>query len=77
MVRDLRQAKTREEFEDVFHEPIGLPPVRNVGFVIELQPGTQPISKTPFRLAPSEMAELRKQLDEQMDKGYVRPSVSP
>ncbi len=48
------------EFEDVFPEEIpGLPPPRDVDFTIELEPGTRPISRAPYRLAPAEMAELK------------------
>ena len=45
--------------------------------MIELEPGTRPISRAPYRLAPTEMAELKAQLEELADKGYIRPSASP
>ena len=54
-----------------------LPPAREIEFTIELLPGTSPISKAPYRMAPAELAELRKQLQELLDKGFIRPSVSP
>ncbi|WVZ97851.1 hypothetical protein U9M48_043360 [Paspalum notatum var. saurae] len=66
------------EFPDVFPEVLpGLPPDRNVEFSIELVPGTAPISKRPYRMAPNELKELKTQLQEQLDKGFIRPSLSP
>jgi hypothetical protein len=54
-----------------------MPPDRDIEFVIELQPGTAPISKRPYRMPPKELAELKNQLQELLDKGYIRPSSSP
>ncbi|KAL0546312.1 hypothetical protein IC582_016219 [Cucumis melo] len=54
----------------------GLPPDREIEFTIELLPGTAPISQAPYRMAPSELKELKMQLQELVDKGYIRPSVS-
>nr|GEW95023.1 hypothetical protein [Tanacetum cinerariifolium] len=54
----------------------GLPPPRQVEFEIELFPGAAPIARAPYRLAPSEMKELAKQLQELSDKGFIRPSSS-
>ncbi|XP_074314026.1 uncharacterized protein LOC141649229 [Silene latifolia] len=66
------------EFDDVFHEEIPeLPPKRDVDSNVELKPGTCPISKAPYRMASKELAELKKQLNELLDKGYIRPNVSP
>ncbi|XP_057248323.1 uncharacterized protein LOC130590272 [Beta vulgaris subsp. vulgaris] len=66
------------EFQDVFPEEIpGMPPIREVEFIVDLMPGTGPISKAPYRMAPAEMNELKTQLEELLEKGYVRPSVSP
>jgi hypothetical protein len=66
------------EYPDVFPEELpGMPPDREVEFVIELQPGTAPISKRPYRMPPKELAELKKQLQELLDKGYIHPSSSP
>ena len=66
------------EFPDVFPDEIpGLPPYREVDFPIELVPGTAPISKAPYRMAPAELRELKEQLQELLDKGFIRPSVSP
>ena len=65
------------EFGDVFKSLQGVPPGRADPFKIELEPGTAPLSKSPYRMAPAEMAELKKQLEELLDKGFIRPSVSP
>ena len=66
------------EYVDVFpYELPGLPPRRVVDFGIELHPGTSPISMTPHRMAPVELQELRVQLQELLDKGFIRPSTSP
>nr|GEW04817.1 putative reverse transcriptase domain-containing protein [Tanacetum cinerariifolium] len=55
----------------------GLPPPRQVEFEIELVPGAAPVARAPYRLAPSKMKELAKQLQELSDKGFIRPSSSP
>ncbi|XP_073137062.1 uncharacterized protein [Henckelia pumila] len=66
------------EYSDVFLDEIpGFPTVREVEFGIELVPGTIPISHTPCRLAQSEMRELQQQLQDLLDKGYIRPRVLP
>ncbi|GJZ79152.1 putative reverse transcriptase domain-containing protein [Tanacetum coccineum] len=63
------------EFEDVFPEDLsGLPPQRQVQFHIDLVPGVTPVAKSPYRLAPSKMQELSRQLQELQDKGFIRPS---
>ena len=46
-----------------------MPPDRDIEFVIELKPGTAPISRRPYRVPPNELAELKKQLKELLDKG--------
>jgi hypothetical protein len=66
------------EFPDVFLEDLlGMPPDREVEFVIELQPGTAPISRRPYKMTPKELTDLKVQLNELLDKGYIRPSSSP
>jgi hypothetical protein len=55
----------------------GMLPDRDIEFAIELQPGTAPISKRPYRMPPAELAELKKQLQELLDKGFIHPSTSP
>ncbi|TYK07721.1 retrotransposon protein, putative, Ty3-gypsy subclass [Cucumis melo var. makuwa] len=67
-----------KEFLNVFPDDLsGLPPDREIEFTIELLPGTTPISQAPYRMAPSELKELKMQLQKLVDKGYIRPSVSP
>ena len=67
-----------QQFKDVFPEEIpGLPPKRDFDFTIELLPGASPISRTPYRMSVPESTELKMQLQELLDKGYIRPSVSP
>ena len=54
-----------------------MPPNRDVEFVIDLIPGTPTITKRPYRMAASELAELKKQLGELQQSGSIRPSSSP
>ncbi|KAJ0810336.1 putative nucleotidyltransferase, Ribonuclease H [Helianthus annuus] len=66
------------DFPDVFPEDLpGPPPARSVDFRIDLVPGATPVAKSPYRLAPSEMQELSSQLQELLNKGFIRPSTSP
>jgi hypothetical protein len=66
------------EYPDVFPDDLpGMPPDRDIEFIIELQPGTAPISKRPYRMPPNELAELKIQLQDLLDKGYIHPSASP
>ncbi|XP_074301457.1 uncharacterized protein LOC141632847 [Silene latifolia] len=66
------------EFGDVFPNEIpGLPSKRDIDFSVELKPGTGPISKARCRMGPKDLEELKKQLKELLNKGYIRPSVSP
>src|SRR3954470_23506736 len=53
-----------------------MPPNRSVEFVIELVPGTAPISKRPYCMPPHELVELKKQLEELEGLGYIQPSTS-
>ncbi|XP_077222075.1 uncharacterized protein LOC143855912 [Tasmannia lanceolata] len=67
-----------QKYVDVFPDDLpGAPPNRELEFSIELVPGANPISKRPYRMAPIELEELKKQLQELLDKGFIRPSVSP
>ncbi|XP_057250763.1 uncharacterized protein LOC104884646 [Beta vulgaris subsp. vulgaris] len=84
MVKDLTQEVKLEdilvvlEYPDVFpDELLGIPPERDVEFSINLTPGTAPLSKSPYRIAPAELQELKTQLQELINKGFIRPSVSP
>jgi hypothetical protein len=66
------------EYAYVFpDELLGMPPDRDIEFAIELQLGTTPISKRPYWMPPAELADLKKQLQELLDKGFIRPSTSP
>jgi hypothetical protein len=66
------------EYPDVFPDDLpGMPPNRDIEFIIELQPGTAPISKRPYQMPPNELAELKIQLQDLPDKGFIRPSASP
>ena len=66
------------EFPDVFPEVLpGPPPDRQLEFTIDLEPGAALVPKAPYRMAPKELEELKIQLQELMDQGFVRPSVSP
>ena len=66
------------EFPDVFPlELLGIPLEREVYLSIEIMPGTAPVSRAPYRMAPAELKELKVQLQELLDKGFVQPSVSP
>jgi hypothetical protein len=66
------------EYPDIFPDDLlGMPLDRNIEFIIELQPGTAPISKRPYRMPPNELAELKIQLQDLLDKGFIRPSASP
>jgi hypothetical protein len=66
------------EYPDVFSSDyFGLPPRREVDFGIECVPSTNPISKAPYRMASPELKELKEQLQELLDKGFIRLSISP
>lgn len=66
------------DFPKVFpHELPRLPLERQVEFTIDLFPGTTPIAKAPYRLAPIEMKEMMTQLQELLEKGFIIPSSSP
>jgi hypothetical protein len=59
------------EYPDVFPDDLpGMPPDRDIKFIIELQPGTAPISKRSYRMPPNELAELKIQLQDLLDKGF-------
>jgi hypothetical protein len=66
------------EFPDVFPKDLpGLPPERDAEFVIELKLGTAPISRRSYRMPPNELAELKTQLQDLLEKGFIRPNSSP
>ena len=64
-------------FPNLFLDEIpDLPLVRELDFTIELQLGTSPISKAPYRMAPAESNKLKTQIEDLLDEGFIRPSVS-
>ena len=66
------------EFSDVFPKDLlGIPIDREIEFSIDLLPGTSPISKAPYRMALTELKELKEQLQELLEKGFIRPSAAP
>jgi hypothetical protein len=67
-----------KEFLDVYTEELPcMPPDRDIEFVIDLVPGTTPIYKRPYRMAAKQLAELKKQVKELLEKGYICPTSSP
>jgi hypothetical protein len=78
VVPELQDIPVVCEFPNVFPEDLpGLPPERDVEFVIELKPGIAPISRRSYRMPPNESAELKTQLQDLLEKGFIRPSSSP
>jgi hypothetical protein len=76
--RKLEDIHVVQEFLDVFPDDLsGMPTKRAIEFKIELQPGTTPIAKTPYRMMLVELAELKIQLQDLQDKGFICPSSSP
>jgi hypothetical protein len=74
----LEDIRVVQDFLDVFLEELpGMPPDHNIEFLIELLPGTPPISKRPYRMTMNELVELKKQIAEFQAKGFIRPSPSP
>jgi hypothetical protein len=66
-----------DEFPDVFFDDLpGMPPDRDIEFLIELLPGTAPIAKRPYRMGVDELEELKKQIKELQDKCFIHPSSS-
>ena len=66
------------EYPEIFLEKLpGLPPSRKIEFEIVVEANTTPISKPPYRMAATELKELKVQLQELLDKGFIRASVSP
>jgi hypothetical protein len=66
------------EFPDVFPEELsGMPPDRDIKFVIDLKPGTVPIYKSPYRMTTTQLVELKEHIEELLEKSYIHPSSSP
>uniref|UniRef100_A0A453SWU5 Reverse transcriptase domain-containing protein n=1 Tax=Aegilops tauschii subsp. strangulata TaxID=200361 RepID=A0A453SWU5_AEGTS len=67
-----------KDYPDVFPEELpGMPPDQDIEFLIEMLPGTRPISKRPYRMPANDLEEIKKQIKELLEKGYIRPSSSP
>jgi hypothetical protein len=67
-----------QDYPDVFSEELpGMPPDRDIDFLIKLLPGTPPFSKRPYRMPVNELVELKKQIAELQAKEFIRPSSSP
>ena len=67
-----------DEFLDVFRDDLpGMPPDRDIEFIIELLPGTAPRARRPYRMGVNELEELKKQIKELQKKGFIHPSSSP
>jgi hypothetical protein len=76
--KPLENIKVVCEYPDVFLEELpGMPPDRDIEFSIELLLGTAPISKRPYRMDVKDLVELKKQIEELPEKGFIRPSSSP
>ena len=76
--RDLSLPRVVYEYEDVFSDNLSrLPLHRDVDFYVELHLGTPPISMNPHRMAPVELQELKVQIQELLDKSFIRLSTSP
>jgi len=66
------------EYANVFPDEVPrLPPSRDVDFTIDLIPGVGPVSMAPYRMAPAELVELKKQIEDLLEKKFIRPSASP
>ncbi|KAJ9552857.1 hypothetical protein OSB04_016902 [Centaurea solstitialis] len=75
---EVKDVEVVRDYPEVFPEDlVSLPPDREIEFRIDLVPGATPIAKAPYRLAPSELKEMLAQLQELLDKGFIRPSTSP
>jgi hypothetical protein len=73
----LNEVRVAQEYPEVFPEDLpGMPPDCDIEFIIELLPGTPPISKRPYRMPVNELVELKKQIVELQLKGFIRPSSS-
>jgi hypothetical protein len=75
--RKLEDIHVVREFLDVFPDDLPRIVEREIEFKIELQPGTAPIAKAPYKMSHVELKELKIQLQGLLDKVYIRPSISP
>ena len=78
IVEHIRSILVVDEYGDVFlDEILKLPPIRDVDFTIDLIPGAGPVSMAPYRMAPAELTELKKQIEDLPEKKFIRLSASP
>ena len=74
----LEEPEWLSEYQDVFPEELtDLPPGRGLVHEIELIPGAQPLAKSPYKMSVSEALELKDQLTQLLEQGFIRPSVFP
>jgi hypothetical protein len=78
VAKNIEEIPVVQEFLDVFPDDLlGMPAKRDIEFKIELQPGTAPITRSPYKMSWDELAELKIPLKDLLDKGYIRLSSSP
>jgi hypothetical protein len=78
VAKSIEEIPVVREFLDAFLDDLpGMPPERDIEFKIELQPCSAPIAKSPYKMSQEELAELKIQLQDLLDKGFIRPSSSP
>jgi hypothetical protein len=78
VAKNIEEIPVVREFLDVFLDDLlGMPPDRDIEFKIELQPGTAPIARSPYKISRDELVDLKIQLKDLLDKGNIRPSSSP
>jgi hypothetical protein len=69
MAKGIKEMPMVQEFPNVFLDDLlGMPPERDIEFKIELQPGTAPIAKSPYKITQDELVELKIQLKDLLDK---------
>jgi len=73
----IQSIQVASEYANVFLDQVlGLPPSRDIDFTIDLIPGASLVSMAPYRIAPIELAELKKQIEELLEKQFIRPTAS-
>jgi hypothetical protein len=76
-VSSIEDHEVPKEFKDVFQEVLGLPPKNDIDLSVNLMPGAVRVSKAPYRMTAPELKELQLQLEQLLNKGYIRPSMLP
>jgi hypothetical protein len=76
--RRIKNMSVVNEFQDVFPQELpGMPPDREIEFTIDLILGTAPIAQAPYKMGPKELVQLKEQMDELEQKGFIQESISP